>query len=418
MRRPGSTRARAVAAAPEARSAAGTQGFRGGWGDPQLGALICSALRGDRADWPADAGEAFAAALVEEAGQHGVCGLLDRRRDNILHWPAPVLKGIRVHAADAAFWEDRHRTVLMRLTSELAARGIEPVFLKGTALAYAHYPLPELRKRSDSDLLIPAAQREGAREALAAAGFEPAMAGGREVFTQQRLYATVDGDGFEHLVDLHWQLNDSPFLSRLLGTEGVIARSVPLPALGARARAADPVDLLLLACVHREVHCLFGETLSAAERGDGIPYRDPGLLIWLEDLRLLADGMRPEEWGRVLDRAFAAGLAGICADALGLARSLLGAPCPDEVILALSRAPRREPAADYLRASVLARQWIDLRAVEGGRRKARFVREAVLPSGDYMRRLYADRPTAWLPWLYVERAATRGAARLRAALGL
>ena len=394
-------------------------------GDPVIGgfvaehraqAMICAALREDFVPWAADADPAFAKRLVEGAGEHGVCGLLVRGWEAMRNWPEDVRSGIRGRAAPASFWEVRHRPVLRRLIVEMESRGISPVFIKGTALAYGFYPEPELRARADSDILVLPRQRADAQSALLAAGFTVAGPGGREVFTQQRLYSLVDAAGFEHLIDLHWQINDSAFLSRLFPTEEVIARSVPLAALAPSARAAGKVDLLLLSCVHRDLHCLFTESQASGREPEGIAGRDPGALIWLYDLRVLAGAMTTEDWRALVEAAFARGLAGTCGAALARARALLGAPCPDEVLVALSHAPRRERPAEYLAATTLRRHWMDFVVTHGARRKARFLREFAIPSRDYMRRLYSDRSSTWLSWLYIERAVSRTIDRIAAAL--
>src|SRR5690606_27956980 len=126
--------------------------------------------------------------------------------------------------------------------------------------------------------------------------------------------------------------------------------------------------------------------------------------------------MDERDWSQAVEQAFARGLAAICGQGLARARALLGSPCPDEVLIALAQAPHDEPPAAWLAASALARHRADLGAVRGLRRKARWLREALLPSAAYMRQLYPGRERTWLPWLYVERAANRAVRRVAAAL--
>ena len=385
--------------------------------DWRAAAMICAALRGERVPWPGDAGEGFPELFLAETRRHGVAGLLHLGQEAIAGWPEAVRAGILGRAAVADHWEERHRAALLPVVAGMRERGVEPIFLKGTALAYLDYPAPGLRERSDSDVLVPAEHRAAAHAALLAAGFAPVAETGREVFTQQQSYALTDAHGLVHAVDLHWQINNSPFLSRLFEPAAVEADSRPLPVLGPGARAAGMVDSLLLACLHREVHALYAEArLDGPAPAGGPPRREPEALIWLYDLHMLAGAMDGRDWSRVVEQARHRGLATICGHGLARARALLGSPCPEEVLIALADVPRTAPPAAWLAASALARHRADLGAVRGLGSKARWLREALLPSGAYMRQLYPGRERAWLPWLYVERAASRAVRRVAAAL--
>ena len=62
----------------------------------------------------------------------------------------------------------------------------------------------------------------------------------------------------------------------------LLARALPLPALGPHARGPGDVDALLIACMHRATHRHNPYTVN------GEDHHDPDRLIWLTDIDLLA----------------------------------------------------------------------------------------------------------------------------------
>ena len=67
----------------------------------------------------------------------------------------------------AAAMEELNARELRAVLTLLAGEGIDPVLLKGAALARTHYRRPELRPRSDTDFMIPESAREHAARVLA-----------------------------------------------------------------------------------------------------------------------------------------------------------------------------------------------------------------------------------------------------------
>ncbi len=80
-------------------------------------------------------------------------------------------------------------------------------------------------------------------------------------------------------LDVHWRLNNSQVLAKVLAYPELAARSTPLPALGASARALAPVDALLLACIHRAGHAgetaHVGDIVRHGERSPDLALRHP-----------------------------------------------------------------------------------------------------------------------------------------------
>jgi hypothetical protein len=299
------------------------------------------------------------------------------------------------------------RQALASLIPALTSSGVRPLLFKGAALAYSHYADPTLRQRADTDILVGAEEREPAHEALTELGWRKVSEITAEVSSRQTSYIlTGPGDVTFH-VDLHWRLSNSSVLHRLLEHDELWDRSVKLPSLHPQARGAHPVDALLIACMHRLVH------LTTPYYSDGVARLAPDRLIWLNDIRLIADAFSPEEWSDFERRAREKGLADACRDGLVRAKTLLGAPCPEPVLKRLAASESTEIPDRYLRASWLRREWMDFWALGGVSDKLRFLGEIIFPPADYMRRRYAGGGRGWLAWLYLRRAASGVSKRLR-----
>ena len=168
-------------------------------------------------------------------------------------WPAQVLRRLRANAIQLAMWELRHQQILAQTLGRLHGIGIQPVLIKGTALAYSLYPDPALRTRGDTDLIIPMDAKEQVHEALVSIGFERSVSVSGEFVSYQASYSQ-SSDGNIHTLDLHWKINNSELLSRLFTYEELRRDAVPLPALCSHALGASRTHALLLACMHRSTH--------------------------------------------------------------------------------------------------------------------------------------------------------------------
>ena len=121
--------------------------------------LICAALRGESPAWPEASDEAFLAAFLERSAYHGVQALLDQwlqsPHGRERGWPTAITDACHDAAIAQAMWEMRHQALLKQVLARLSNSGVRPILFKGTALAYDVYPSPFLRRRGDTDLMIP-----------------------------------------------------------------------------------------------------------------------------------------------------------------------------------------------------------------------------------------------------------------------
>ena len=279
------------------------------------------------------------------------------------------------------------------------SEAIFPIILKGSALAYTHYPSPSLRTRCDTDLLINLASRENTNEILKKLGYKKAHGLEGETVSNEAAYLRRDEIGFIHTFDLHWQINNAQLFARLFSYEDLISRARPISELDERAIGLCDTDALLLACLHRAGH--LGYTTHIGDK----EYSEGNRIVWLYDTHLLFTRMSSEEKQAFATRALELGLAGTCLDALETCSSVLETPVPNSIREALRSAGQSELASRYLHASRFERGWIEFQSVTGWGRKWRYIRENLFPPAEYMRQKYPHaKSRGTLPILYLKRA--------------
>lgn len=348
---------------------------------PALRGPLQRALVGQSAEWPA-----LSPADVQTLVEHGVGPLV---------YAAAHVPELRDEAMTAAAVEPLRLDDLREVLAALAARGVRTLLMKGSALAYDVFPSPDLRPRSDTDLLVDPTAFPTAREALLALGCEETLTSGDEHGVRQQGFARVDRFGIEHVYDVHWAVANTPVFADVLRLEEIDA--IPLPRISEHAFALPRVEALLLACIHRVAH-----------------HHDSERLLWLCDIDLLRTRMSDDEHARFWRLAAKRRVAGVCARSIELADEWLG------------RAPAHR-AEDYLSAEEISqrepsRRFLDRRITYGGvtlanlralpwRARIKRLQQLAFPPRAFMRQSFPASSRAALPWLYFYRGA-RGVARL------
>jgi hypothetical protein len=270
--------------------------------------------------------------------------------------------------------------------------GLDMLLLKGTALAYTHYPKPYLRPRQDVDLYIRLVDLARAEEILTSLGYRRATEADAELWTGQRHYTKTAASGEVH-IDLHWRVANPLAFADALTFDDVWPRSVAVAALGPAVRTLSAPDTLAVACVHRVAH-----------------HQDRVNLLWLWDIHLVASSLPDNEWDVLIASARAWRIQSVCARSLRLAVEYFGTSIPEAALRDASADD--EPAAAFLREGVrqidVARA--DLKALDGWRSRMSLVREHLCPPVSYMRARYVNCPPVLLPLAYVYRI-VRGAPR-------
>jgi hypothetical protein len=309
------------------------------------------------------------AVVVERAILHRVSALLVRST-----WAQSLPRTTVARLEEDARLAALHGALLDRdlehLLGRLADRGIAPLVVKGAHLAHTVYAAPALRPRTDTDLLIDPADNTRTVDALAACGYvRSARTSGAVILGQfgfeRRLRADVT-----HYVDVHWRPAAPLLFDRAVDIRAMGADARPIPALGSHARGPSLPDALTLACIHLVAH-----------------HWDQVLLVWLEDIRLLADALDDEARQHLVDRAASGSYTVVLHAGLRTARRYFESAGLDRAIAAVApRVNDAEPASALIRDGrrKIDDLWLDLRHGPW-RQRAQLLREHVLPPADYMR---------------------------------
>jgi hypothetical protein len=352
-----------------------------------LRAPLRALLRGERADWPADATDSDATQLLESIEQNGIAPIVYARSPD---WP--IRSALREIAIRAAAGETSRLMDVRAVLAAFEANGIRVLIIKGTGLAYDIYPSPDLRPRGDTDLLIAQSDLESARTILHALGYTSPLSSGDTLAIRQQSFMRGG-----HVYDVHWDVANSPIVRDALPFEELLHRAIAIPPIAPNALAPSHVDALLLACIHRVAH-----------------HHDIERLIWLYDIHLLRESMNAGEHARFWRLAADRRVVAICERSIELADEWFAAAPHDRARDWLTDAERSrdEPSAALLHhdrtgAAVLTD---DLKALSW-RGRFRRMRELALPPIGFMRQSFPSAPAAALPALYVWRGA-RGLLRL------
>jgi len=334
------------------------------------------ALRGEAARWPQSIGEDESRSLAV----HGMLPLVFRLSG---------IASLRQQALDAAVIEALR---LADLREVLAALGGAAVIMKGTALAYSIYPAPELRPRSDTDLLIERGEIDRVRRVLTSIGFDETPTSGDELGVRQHSFSRHDRFGVRHIYDVHLDIANNAVVSDALRYDELRARAVALTAISPDAFGPCNADALLHACIHRVVH-----------------HHDSDRLIWLYDIHLLRERMTDDEHREFWDLAAERRVTAICAASVEAAnRAFGGAALPSGL-----RVTGDEPSSAFLDrhrrySAVIAG---DLAALPGWRARLKRLRQLAFPPPSFMMQSFGAPSRALLPLLYAYRG-LRGVTRM------
>lgn len=234
---------------------------------------------------------------------------------------APLRRALDTRAAAVALKTGVLIQDLDAVLEHLQRAEIEPLVLKGPALASTLYPDPALRPFNDLDLLCPAHQLDAACRLLCADGYIPRP---QEATAQDGFHVQFHSANTPTIVELHADLLQLGLPTRCLAT--LWDHPQPVTIHGVRALALAPEHQLLHLCVHLHTHGY-------------------SRLIWFKDLDLLL-----RRYGQAMDWALVSTLArdeGVSTSvhhALALLAALLDTPIPAGVLSRLPRDPLGELA--------------------------------------------------------------------------
>jgi hypothetical protein len=359
--------------------------------DQDLDTVLASVLAGRVPANLADLTPAEIDRLFERACFHGIAAIEFEELKAGGNLAEPVVARFRQEAMSRAMWELRHRSLLLRLTTEMRENGVEPVCFKGTALAYSLYDKPHHRSRCDSDLLVPPQALAATRAALLKLGFHRQTSLPGESVHAQENWLWRGREGQVHAIDLHWRINNARALGELFTYDELHRTAERCPQLGGLL-VTDHITSLVIAAFHRAVHQFEQYTLATGSQHSG------ERLCWLYDIHLLANALSAADWSRVFALARSKGVEATLIQSLRLAEAQFGTVIPDRCSSDIE-----EGAADrYLQRPPLQRELSEVFGWGLRRALQRFV-DVACPPANYVRSRYASAHWRWLPWLYVRR---------------
>ncbi len=294
--------------------------------------------------------------LLDLAGRHGLLPLAYERlrRLDVDLIPRDVMGRLR-----GIYYANLRRIVrlqanLSEAVIALQREGIEPVVLKGGALAGTVYPDPGLRPMVDLDLLVPTEAVERAGAALASIGYHlseglPA----RMVGFQQRFGGGLewqrDGDFGLTRIDLQHDLGGVDFCRHAfpVESEALWAAARPLSLdVGSgppqeQGLQLSAEDTLIHLCLHPALH-----------HGYAVPLIGTVDIDWL-----VAREGSDEFWRCLVARARQFRVRVVVYRGMRCARDLLGTPVPDRVMDALSPGAMRQRLLERLAPLDEERVW-------------------------------------------------------------
>ncbi|HEX6316007.1 MAG TPA: nucleotidyltransferase family protein [Gemmatimonadaceae bacterium] len=208
------------------------------------------------------------------------------------------------------------RTLTARVTSQLAAHGIEVLALKGAALLAGGVTRPSQRTMSDIDLLVTKGSPETAWHVCRTNGWTLVDTAWTEDLykSHHHLAPLLDPEGVNVGLELHRKLLSS--VERLgLNVGEILARSRTVDVAGVPVRVPSVEDLLLHSCLH------FAWS-NKLQRGAWRAYADVNAI--------LADPSFA--WERFLPLAHSRRARQCCYWTLRLGRVVADLPVPDEAL--------------------------------------------------------------------------------------
>jgi len=357
--------------------------------------LICRALRGDDAAWPAESKPTDADDFLADCQRHGVSGLVFQRmqgQPEWAAWPREVRESLEQSGKAGVAQELLRRHYLSIVLRTFSDRGIRCLLMKGEALATTHYEAPGTRTRGDCDLFIGFRDIEKAKEALLDCDFQVVS----PVYKSHQFNAVRAGQKSRSVqFDVHWRISNHPRFARGITFEDAYRHSIELPG-AVPTRTLDAVDALLVACMHR----------LASDR------HDANRLIWLYDVHVLVGSMPPAELSEAVRRASGYDLQAALLDGVLRARERFGTEFPQQLLEMLTQSEAGASGKARLADSNLALLADDLRVLPGMRSTLKLIKELFLPPADSLLREAGRTSPLWLPWLYVQQVLGGVAKRL------
>jgi len=242
---------------------------------------------------------------------------------NLRQTACPLVPEAVVLQLQSEFSRNRLRVIMQiaeaaRISRLLADAGIRSMVIKGPVLSQLAFGDPVLRESGDIDVVIDAAGLPEADRMIVEAGYRRLVPDVEltphlfETYRRRRCQFAYYLETRDLFLELHWRLTTNsllmPFDARMSWS-----RSEPVHVAGADFVTLPDEELFLYLCVHGSVHMWFR-------------------LKWLADIGALLHRLHPAVIDRIASRARVLGLDRSFHQAMILARKLMRAPVPPEVL--------------------------------------------------------------------------------------
>jgi hypothetical protein len=327
--------------------------------------------------------------VIQQANRHSVTPLLYRCLKTLgpgTIIPAGIMQRLQeIYLFDSARRNVRLYHQLSKVLKMLQNDGIPVIALKGVHLAEVVYGDLALRPMDDMDLLVRTTDLSRIEAKLLEMGYVPPENKSWYVENHRHFHYVLPNGGVP--VEVHWNIQSPTSLFKL-DVEKFWERAQPAAIAGIEVLVLSPEDLLLHLCLHVSFSHKFRIRL--------ISFCDIS-----ETVRYYRDEM---DWEQVQLRACQWGVGKYVYLTLHLARELLGAAVPDEVLDALKpdgfdprvAAGAREQIfadeSDSPSLSSLSKAFVQLWGPEGLQDKAILFLKSVFPSPEVMAQMYPAPP--------------------------
>jgi len=251
--------------------------------------------------------------LLARATAHGIASVVATVLTDVGEpvVPPAVLQDLADERRDAALRSLRLEAEVSRVLKALQREGVEPIVLKGLALACTLYPDPSLRPSDDLDLFVEEGDWSAIRDAMRAIG---ATADGRDLEALPPRLS--EADALDHWLSfrtagglrVECALDPLQLGVRMRGAALLRERSLRVDSLPG-ARVLSPEDDLVMLAIHLNRH----------------GFRR---MVWLLDIALLLAAHPDLDWNRVREFADAESITTPVAETLRFVTTALGVELP------------------------------------------------------------------------------------------
>lgn len=347
-------------------------------------AFICGVIRGEALPWPDATDREFYDTFLDRAIANGVDCLVCHCLKPTPAWqqlPGDLREQLEQRTRNAIAVEMARASDLLALNEGLAGAGLDMLLLKGSALAYTHYPQPHLRARVDTDIFIDPRKIRQVRAVLEDLGYR--LLGW--TYKSHQFSATREKyDGRVIRYDVHWRANNGARFARVIDFSGAMRHSVSVPGL-AGSRTLDPARALLLACMHR------ASTVQ----------QNHDRLNWVYDVHLLLTAMTADEQAEFTRLAVMNNLQAVCLESLEQSRQCFGTKVSEDLLNSLEVPTPPKSLNSRFAASHTALLLDDFKLLPDRQSKLEFLSEFFFPPADYLLNRYKKKSRFWLFPLYL-----------------